>query len=29
MTTDSSTPDTITFIHGLYLTARDWELWEL
>jgi len=28
MTTDSSTPDTIVFIHGLYLTARSWEQWE-
>jgi len=28
MTTDSRTPDTIVFIHGLYLTARSWELWE-
>ena len=28
MATNSSTPDTIVFIHGLYLTARSWELWE-
>jgi pimeloyl-ACP methyl ester carboxylesterase len=25
---NQNTPDTIVFIHGLYLTARSWELWE-
>ena len=24
----ANTPDTVVFIHGLYLTARSWELWE-
>jgi pimeloyl-ACP methyl ester carboxylesterase len=28
MAANSSSPDTIVFIHGLYLTARSWELWE-
>jgi hypothetical protein len=28
MDSKQNTPDTIVFIHGLYLTARSWELWE-